>query len=258
MTFEDYILNPMGKQNAVLSAITRESIRTNYTYRFDNILLREGGKIQYYKYKTSNNEYIIHIKIPSEPVKKFYYDVVLKFFANDDVKGAGKNLLLYNFQAFSNDPAFVYNHAYVFKMNNLFFTDMTSKMGKRPLKEEPKVKNPDKVVAYVKSIYFAYLYMKNRGLFKTIAWADAAAYDKKTLLNNVMSCDEKIALREEKEKEINHKKKIVVDDNLANRLSRSKQLSDTDKDRLVVRTTKKVPTVKKIKAVNSTRRLKKR
>ena len=56
MTFDQYIANPLGKRNAVLSAITRESIRKDYTNRFNNILLRENGIINYTTYKSKEND----------------------------------------------------------------------------------------------------------------------------------------------------------------------------------------------------------
>jgi hypothetical protein len=89
LTFDQYIANPLGKRNAVMSSITRESIRANYTNRFNNILLRENGIINYYTYKSSTNDYIIHIKIPSELVKKFYYDVVIRFYTDSKVADLG-------------------------------------------------------------------------------------------------------------------------------------------------------------------------
>ena len=255
MTFDQYIANPLGKRNAVLSAITRESIRKDYTTRFNNILLRENGLINYYKYKDTNNNYIIHIKIPSETVKKFYYDVVIRFFADENVSDAGRLLDRYYFQVFSNDPAFVFTHAYVFKKNDLFFQDLKTKMGQRPLKEAPNITNPTKELAYVKSIYFAYLFLKNRNLFRIIAWADAEEYSKKKLLSNVMSADEKIALRQEEGKKIDRKKKIILDKQTAKRLHNIKGLSDEAKDRIVT-TTSKAPTVRRTKAINSTKRSK--
>ena len=39
MTLDEYIKNPMGKDNAVLNATTRELIRAQYSAKFDNILL---------------------------------------------------------------------------------------------------------------------------------------------------------------------------------------------------------------------------
>lgn len=254
MTFDQYITNPLGKNNAVLSAAVRETIRKDYTIRFNNILLRENGRIVFYKYKTDKNSYIIHIKIPSEPVKNFYYDVVIRFYTDEKVAIAGNRLDKYYFQVFSNDPAFVFTHAYVFRKNKLFFTDLEGRMSKKALHKTPDIKNPDKQLAYVKSIYFAYLFLKNRGLFNKITWSDAANYDPSVLIKNVMSADEKIALRQEEDKKLDHRKKIEIDAETAKKLSHM-NLSDDAKSRLVT-TVKKTPTVRKIKAVNSTKTIK--
>ena len=255
MTFDQYITNPLGKSNAVLSAAVREAIRKDYTIRFNNILLRENGRIVFYKYKTDKNSFIAHIKIPSEAVKNFYYDVVIRFYTDEKVVAAGNRLDKYNFQAYSNDPAFVFTHAFVFRKNKLFFTDLEGKMSKTALHKAPDIKNPDKQLAYVKSIYFAYLFLKNRGLFNKITWSDAVDYNPSTLINNVMDADEKVALRQEAEKKLDHRKKIEVDIDTAKKLSHMKHLSDDAKSRLVT-TVKKTPTVRKIKAVNSTKTIK--
>lgn len=167
MTLEQYILNPMGKNNAVLSASAREIMRKTYSKKFDNILLREHGKIEYYLYKHSkNNTYYVYMKIPSEVVKDFYYDVVMKFSANEDVESGGTNLFKYNVQFYSNDPSFVYTYAHVFYKNNLFIKELAPKMSKEALKKEAKEKNPGNNVGYVKALYFAYLVMENRKLYK--------------------------------------------------------------------------------------------
>jgi hypothetical protein len=255
MTFDQYIANPLGKRNAVLSAITRESIRKDYTNRFNNILLRENGIINYTTYKSKENDYIIHIKIPSEVVKKFYYDVVIRFYTDENVSDMGRSLDKYNIQVFSNDPAFVFTHAYVFKQNDLFFDALKSKMGKRPLKQAPEITNPGKQLAYVKSLYFAYLFMKNRNLFKVISWADAAKFSIKTLLPNIMSADEKIALRQEEGKKISRKNQIILDKETAKKLHHMKNLSDESKSTGIT-TTKKTSSVRKTKTISSTKRSK--
>ena len=255
MTFDQYITNPLGRNNAVLSAAVRETIRKDYTIRFNNILLRENGRIVFYKYKTDKNSFIIHIKIPSEAVKNFYYDVVIRFYTDEKVAIAGNRLDKYYFQVFSNDPAFVFTHAYVFRKNKLFFTDLEGRMSKKALHKTPDIKNPDKQLAYVKSIYFAYLFLKNRGLFNKILWSDAVDYNPSVLIKNVMDADEKIALRQEEDKKLDHRKKIEIDADTAKKLSHMKHHSDDAKDRLVT-TVKKTPTVRKIKAVNSTKTIK--
>lgn len=250
MTLDEYIQNPLGT-SAVVSGIVKESVRRVYTEKFNNIMLRENGKINYYKYKTSNNEYIIHIKVPSEIVKNFYYDVVFRFFADEKVLDLGRSLNKYYFQVYSNDPAFVYTHVYVFDKNELFFQDLKSKMSKIALTDRPKEKNPTEQLAYVKTIYFAYLFMNNRGLFKTITWKDAEKYKASDLISNIMHADEKIKLRQKEGEKVDKRKKIMIDTATARNISSRKGISDEAKQRLVT-ATNKVQKVKKTKAVNST------
>ena len=40
-----------------------------------------------------NNKFYAYLKIPSEVVEKFYYDVVIEFSATSDIEDAGRNLI---------------------------------------------------------------------------------------------------------------------------------------------------------------------
>ena len=256
MTFEDYILNPMQKQGKVFNATMREAMRNSYKAKFDNVLLREAGKIDYYKFRDKkNNIYYILIKVPSEIVPDFYYDVVLKFFAGSDVEDAGRTLNRYNMQVYSNDPSFNFTYAYVFKQNNLVIKELEPKLAKLSRTKAPIETNPDEQIGYVKSLYFAYLYMKQRGLFNaTIGWADAEPYSKSRLLELVQSADTKIEERIREGKKVDTRKKVQVSKDVAKKLDRI-NITDTAKAR-VVTTTKKTPTIKKTKAVNSSKKKK--
>lgn len=258
MTLEEYILNPMGKSNAVLNAAARESIRQMYKIKFDNILLRENGRIEYQLYEDSKkNTYWIYAKIPSESVANFYYDVVFKFYANQDIKDAGKNLFKYNIQFYSNDPAFVYTYAYVFAHKKLFINELIPKMSKTALKTAAKQKNPTKDIGYVKIIYFAYLLMVNRKLnlinkFKS----EAKPFDFVYLFSQIMDADQKIAERQDAGNKISKKKKRTVDKRLAQNVKRI--TGEKGLGNLQVRTTKRVGTIKNkasgIKFVKRTKR----
>lgn len=201
ITLEQYILNPMGKNNAVLNATARESIRQNYVKKFGNVMLRENGKINYFLFKDEKrNTYWAYIKIPSETVRNFYYDVVLEFFTNQS--GGGDNLFDYNVRFFSNDPAFVYTYAHVFLKNDLFIKELSNKMSKQAIRKAPNEKNPTGNVGYVKSLYFAYLFMRNMGLNKKIKFeGESKKLDLNYLISQIMDADEKIRLRQEKEPE---------------------------------------------------------
>lgn len=257
MTLEDYIANPMGKNNPTFTPLIRETVKKTYKAKFDNVMLRENGKMGFYLYKDNkNNAYYAHLRVPSEVIENFYYDVVFKFFTtSDDNTGGGKNLEKYQIQFFSNDPAFVFFHAHTFMENGLFLNELAARMSKEAIKKKATITNPNDSVGYVKSLYFAYLYMKERGLLKTISYQSAQPYDKYLLASMVMNADLKIELRQTEEKKRDKKKKLVMDKSLAKKVN-SYDISDKARSRIVT-TTNKAASIKKTKAINSTSKTKK-
>lgn len=196
MTFEEYIQNPMGERNAVVS--NRTMYGRYYQEKLDKIMVREAGQLHYKAYK-DKSRYIIHIKIPSEVVPKFYYDVLIEF--REPKEGVvGYDLSKYKVRFYSNDPSFVFTFAHAFKKNGIFFSDFDDKMSEKALKEKADEKNPKDIVGYVKSLYFAYLLMKKRGLFSKTLYVDT--YDSKYVHSGVMDADKKIQLRQEEAKKI--------------------------------------------------------
>ena len=255
MTFEDYIMNPAGKGSAVMTAPQREMARARYKLKFDNILLREKGKIDYRLFKDSkNNEYWVYCKIPSELCKDFYYDTIIKFHADEKVKSGGRDLFKYYARFYSNDPSFVYTYAYVFAHNKLFINELASKMSREALKQKPNEKNPREDIGYVKSIYFVYLLMQNRDLNKvSIFEKQCDPLDMNFILNNVMEADQKIAEREEAGRGVSQRKKVRVDDDMLRKINKVTKgnLSDKAKDRLAVNTTKRVKKISNIGHMNN-------
>ena len=257
MTLEQYITNPMGKNNAVLSAIVRESIRKDYSYRFDNVLLRENGKIDHYIYKDSkHNSYYVHVKVPSEVIPNFYYDTVFKFYTDASIKNAGRSLEDYYVQFYSNDPAFVFTYAHTFIENGLFIKELAPKMSRDAIKHKAKEKNPQNLNGYVKSLYFAYLFLKQRGLLNKIKYENAPELNINYLLSNIMPADQKVELRQEEEAKRDKKKKIKIDKDTARTIKRI-GLGDEAENRLVTTTStvKKVKNTKAINMVKATKRV---
>lgn len=257
MTFNDYILNPMGKSNAVLSAAAREAQRAIYSKKFDNILLRENGKIDYYLYKGKGKtpEYYAHIKVPSEVVPNFYYDVVIKFIGNTSVSANLSSLDKYDVQFYSNDPAFVYTYAYVFQKKGLFIKELASKMSRTALRVPAKEKNPENMVGYVKSLYFAYLFMKQRGLFNLLKFSGVPTIDLKSLTGNIMDADTKVRKREEEGAKVSKKRKDAVSKSDMNRMKRA-GMSDQATSNFNVSTTKRVGVVKNAATNSGTKKTK--
>ena len=207
-TFDGWIMNPMVKANSVFTH--RDMYKKLYTEKFDKILLREAGKIEYQLYIDNNNDkYYAHIAIPSEVVPKFYYDVVIEFFTKDNGIRASKYLTDYSVKFYSNDPAFVYTYLRVFKKNDMFLDDLSSKATKQALKEDPTIKNPNEVIMYVKSLYFAYLFMKSKNLFsKSLYTVYGEPYNQKKLVSKVRDASVVIEERKKKGEEIEKAKKI--------------------------------------------------
>lgn len=197
ITLEQYIINPQVKSNAVLNATAREAIRGKYIQKYDAILVRERGRIDYTLYKDSkNNRFFAHFKIPSETVEKFYYDTVLEFYTDENITNT-TDLFKYYVKFYSNDPAFVYTHAHAFSTNDLFISELVSKMSRKALRTEAKEKNPYNQIGYVKSIYFAYLTMKAKGLNHVDKFeAESKNFSKISLISSITDADKKVGDRE--------------------------------------------------------------
>lgn len=209
MTLEEYIANPMGKNNAVMSAIVRENQKNTYRAKFNQVLLRENGSIHYKCYYDEKpNVYWFHVKVPSEHVKHFYYDVVFKFFTNAE-NGTSNNLLKWNIQFYSNDPAFVYTYAYAFNDRDLFIKELTSRMSKTALTTPSKEKNPSEMIGYSKIVFFAYLVLENKSLTKlNVFKANLSVFSPKAFVNTIDNADNKIEDRQSQKVSTAKKKSV--------------------------------------------------
>lgn len=196
ITLEQYILNPQFKSNAVLNATAREAIKSDYMSRYDNLMVRERGSMNYNVfYDSKKNRIFVHIKVPSETVEKFYYDVVLEFFATENISNT-ENIFKYIVKFYSNDPSFVFTYAHAFNTNGVLIEELRSKMSRKAIKEDAKVRNPGNQIGYVKTIYFAYLFMQNKGLHhRDRLVAMSKPYSQSALLSEIEHADAKVENR---------------------------------------------------------------
>lgn len=205
MTLEEYIKNPMGS-----SVMTNRKVYYDmYSEKWNAIRLRENGLILFTLYK-DKEEYFIHFKIPSEVVPKFYYDTILRFYLPKDkiAEAKSKTLSNYDVQFYSNDPNFVYTFAHAFNKNSLFIKDLEKKMIEKCLKEKASEKNPKDEVGYVKSIYFAYLEIKDKGLLLKSRWeAITRSYNPKVWVTTVSHAYDVVEDRKRKGEEIAEKER---------------------------------------------------
>lgn len=219
MTFEQYINNPLQTR---LGGNTRELYRIMYNEKLDRILVRVNNEIEYHTYiNKKDGSYYLYIKIPSEVVKDFTYDVIIRFKRPGHNVDFDKDLKNYDVEFFSNDPAFVYNLEYTFKSKKMFVDDLKPKALKMALTQAPKVTNPNNQLVYCKSLYFAYLLAKQRGLFVKDKYIDP--YIKENLLKMVEDSEDKIQRRQELgEKANKEEKKIKEQRQIKQALNRTK------------------------------------
>ena len=196
MTFDEYIQNPAGKQNSVYSA--RYMYQNMYTEKYKRVMMRENGEMKYRLYR-AGDKYVIHLKVPSEAVEKFYYDVLIEFTPQDTVTSLRSSLFSHQVRFYSNDPRFVFTFAHSFIANDMFFKDMIPKMSKLAIQHPAKTRNPKDEIGYVKSFYFAYLFMKDHSLDNKGQWGAAEGYRPNEVIQDVMDADEKVAARQKAE-----------------------------------------------------------
>ena len=251
MTFEQYIDNPMGKSNAVFSQ--REAAKAMYTEKYDRLILRESGRMYYQLFfDKSNDEYYAYIRVPSETVVGFYYDVVVKFLTSDNGLRTAAALSFYDIQFFSNDPAFVYTYANVFNRLGLFIPELKSKASKTAMKNDPVEKNAYGVPGYVKSIYFAYLFMKTHALFQKNTYrAIGTPYSSSKLKSLVMDTEQKLQERQDVAKDQQlAKKRAKMEQKRAAEVEKEQE-KKTPKNITNAKSTKKTAAAKTTKASKS-------
>ena len=246
MTYDQYIQNPMGVANAVIS--NRNMYRELYMAKLDKILVREMGKIDYTLYK-SGKKYYVYIKIPSEVIEKFYYDVVIEFSEPKDKSLLDSTLKNYNVKFYSNDPSFVYTFAHSFIKNKLFIDELKDVMSKEAIKKVAVEKNPSNQVGYVKSLYFAYLYLKRENVFNKNKFLVAKEINWKQLQKQITPADLKIAQRQDaaREKAAENKRARQELDKIMRKRTVEKDIPYKTKSSKAITKTKTVGNMKTIK-----------
>lgn len=158
-----------------------KSIRDEYRERYDK--LSKDKPFKHELYKTSpGGRVIVHVKVPSETLDTFYYDVLLEVEGTPTARG----LENCNVKFFSNCPSFVYTYAYIFyhlsadgtvsrdnksggaiitllrrklPQDRLLMPGTEDKIGDAVLDNEPNTRNPHRLIMLDKSLYYAVFYL---------------------------------------------------------------------------------------------------
>lgn len=144
-------------------------VASGKAFRHDTYTVNPGGRV------------MVHIKVPSETVDNFYYDVLIEL----EAEKSAADFRDCDIKIFSNCPSFVFSVAYVFAHWNPDATDKKSKskgmmidslrgklpkdrmlvpgteksLGRKPVHDKPVVRNPMGIPLFDKSVYFAIFYM---------------------------------------------------------------------------------------------------
>lgn len=231
----------------------RHTYENLYKQKLNTLMVRENGKVSYKAYRGTKGKYYIHIKVPSETVKNFYYDVVFEFFLDDKQKAEPNNLKNYSVRFYSNDPAFVFTFAHTFMEKKLFITELKDKMSVEAIKQKATEKNPNNIVGYVKTFFFAYLMMEQKGLFNKFRYVEkfnwnimkADIEDASSKINERLKSAE--ISKKNKEDERARRKEIDLNYRGARHGRELKKAIKQSKSSNKVKTTKTVRTVNNVK-----------
>lgn len=201
-TLKEYIENPGGTGN---TSVNNKVIKEDLINRYQKL----EDKISMESFKVNNNEYYIHILIPSETERENTYDVVLHVYSKT---GIGVTIKNWEFELFSNSPAFVYTFAYSYNMYEMIIPDLKNRIPSMAYKTPPYTRNPHEVLSYEKSIFFAVYYLTSSITRSNRAWLESHSkkWFKTAFLNKIRSFNkikQEIAVEDGKLKEAKRKEK---------------------------------------------------
>lgn len=170
-----------------------KGIRDNYRARYETLSKSKPFIHDVYKINPGGRN-IVHVKVPSETVDKFYYDVLLEV----EPGPLARSLEQCHVRFFSNCPSFVYSYAYIFYHLNvdgetpikppktkssgaiipmlltkiprsrLLMPGTEEKLGDAVLDNAPDTRNPHRLIMLDKSLYYAIFYLEDNVPLNTI------------------------------------------------------------------------------------------
>lgn len=195
----DFIDNPMGRgSNAIPS---RQLIKEDLNNRLQKILDNKDKEITFKVYK-GKDDYYLHFLIPSESKRKNTYDVVLRFFLDDETKQFKDDSTVrkYHVQFFSNSPGFVYTFGHAFALHGLFIESLSDKYDEEVFNRMPVTRNPGEIVSYEKTTYFAMRYLLNNIKYLGKSYLDSVAkkFDEAEFKKSIRNTDRiQVEIKEE-------------------------------------------------------------
>lgn len=145
-TISEYLNAPFGNKNEAEKKKMEEMYKK----------MIGGKKIRIEGYTRVDDNYLLHIIIPSESNPNQTYDVVLLFFTDNSSVKRDTHLRNYYVKFFSNSPSFIYQYAALYHAAGYLVDFLFEKMDQSYKDVMPK--NP-KPLSYDKSLYCACRYL---------------------------------------------------------------------------------------------------
>lgn len=243
----DFVIQPFGNVDS------EEQKRLEKIYQSNKKHLKIEG------YTIIDDDYFIHIKVPSDSNPNQFYDVVFLFFTDNNKVKRGFTLNKYYVKFFSNSPSFIYQFAALYRINGFLIDFLFDKMDAEYAETPPK--NPKKMM-YDKSIYCASKFLLDstaalsklglvtrRKKDKEKFFSDIKTFKDVKLTNELSTLDKKIDKELEKNK--SNTKRSKVDRERRNTsthrtVARKDTLQNTSKK--CITTAKRIQAKKKIKS----------
>lgn len=154
-TLKEFLDNPMGKGSTAIPS--RQLIKDDLDKRFKK--LKKDKKIEFTVF-TLRDEYYFHFLIPSESERENKYDVVIKFCKTEKMMKYDNFLNRYKLQFFSNCPSFTFTYAHTFMKLKILVPFLTNKFTDEIINGKAVTRNPNDIVSFEKSLYFACKYIE--------------------------------------------------------------------------------------------------
>lgn len=188
MQLKSFMQDTVSMQKGSVKIPIKGMIET-YRERYEE--LAAVKKFSHIAYKTlPGGRHIVHVKVPSKTLNRFFYDVLLEF---EPTPGA-TTFEDCNIRIFSNSPSFVYSYAYVFyhldpdgdstdkerkragvrrpgmlidklvrkiPSGRLLMPGTEKKLGEKVIDNAPVIRNPYGLPLFDSSIYMAIFYLND-------------------------------------------------------------------------------------------------
>lgn len=196
-----------------------KSQREKYREKYDALVSDASKKFHSDSYRVSpGGRVIVHIKVPSQSLHNFHYDVLFELTPTDHASQFEEC----DFKLFSNSPSFVYGgYAYVFyhldtnpnktgskkhvgmmidafkhkiPRDRLLMPSSEKKLGKDAVSEEPVIRNPMGIPIPDSSTYFAIFYLTEELRFDQVM-SNHNNRTERQIFDNVSDFDHLMVLR---------------------------------------------------------------